>query len=151
MMASVALGRSLEGATKTPSRLVKGAIRTPHGLRNVTALLDSGADFTFLSQRFAKENHLPLEQLEKTGTALDGHERTLYGHVTVPYKPKDSRGTAKEMFQTFCTADVAHYLGRGWLAQVEPDTRWGEAKWYFLDTPAPALRWFQPSNSRRKF
>ena len=69
MMASVALGRSLEGATKTPSRLVKGAIRTPHGLRNVTTLLDSGADF-------AKENHLPLEQLENTGTAFDGHEVT---------------------------------------------------------------------------
>ena len=83
-----------------------------------------------------------MEQLEKTGTALDGQERTLYGHVTVPYKPKDSRGTVKEMFQTFYTADVAHcgvLLGRDWLAQVEPDTRWGEAKWYFRDTAATSI------------
>jgi hypothetical protein len=31
------------------------------------------------------------------------------------------------MFETFYTADVTHYdvlLGRDWLAQVEPDTRW---------------------------
>ena len=49
------------------------------------------------------------------------------------------------MFETFYTADVAHYdvlLGRDWLAQVEPDTRWGEAKVVFWDTPAPALRRF---------
>ena len=74
MMASVALGKSAEEIKrKTPSMLVKGAIRTPQGFRNVTALLDSGADFSFLSQRFAKENQLPLEQLDSMGVACDGH------------------------------------------------------------------------------
>ena len=126
MIASVALGRPIEGAKKTPSMLIRGAIRTPQGLRNVTALLDSGADISFLSQRFAKENYLPLQSLDGTGIACDGYRVTLYGHVTVPYKPKDSRGTTREMFQTFYTADIAYYdmlIGRDWLAQVEPDIR----------------------------
>jgi len=46
------------------------------------------------------------------------------------------------MFQSFYTADITHYdvlLGRDWLAQVEPDTGWGEAKWYFRDTPVPSI------------
>ena len=142
MMASVALGKPAKEAKKTPSMLVKGAIRTPQGFRNVTALLDSGADFSFLSQRFAKENQLPLEQLDSMGVACDGHQVTLYGHTTVPFKAKDSRGTARERFQSFYTADVAYYdmlLGRDWLAQVEPDIRWGEAQWYFRDTPIPSI------------
>jgi hypothetical protein len=121
--------------------LVKGAVRTPSGLRNVTALLDRGADSSFLSQRLAKEHHLPLEHLDGTGVACDGHEVTLYGHAIVPYRPKDSRGTRREMFQSFYTADIAHdvLLGRDWLAQVEPDTRWAEAKWYFRDKPVSSI------------
>jgi len=75
------------------------------------------------------------------GIACDGHQVTLYGHVTVPFRPKDSLGTTREMFQSFYTADVTHYdmLLGDWLAQVELDTRWGEAKWYFRDTPVPNI------------
>jgi len=97
MMTSVALGRPIEGAKKTSSMLVKGAVRTPQGLRQVTALVDSGADFSFLSQRFAKEHHLPLEEMYSMGIACDGHQVTSYGHVTVPFRPKDSRGTTRDV------------------------------------------------------
>ena len=69
--------------------------------------------------------------------ACDKYGVTIYGYITVLYKPKDSRKTTREMFQGFYTADIAYYdmfLGRDWLVQVESDIKWGEAKWYYCDT-----------------
>ncbi len=117
--------------------LVKGVVRMFQGFRNVTALLDSGVDFSFLFQRFAKEQWLFLKFLDSMGIACDGYRVIVYGYVTVLYKSKDSCGTTREMFQGFYTADIAYYdmfLGRDWLVQVESDIKWGEAKWYYCDT-----------------
>ncbi len=137
MIISVALGRFIEGAKKVFSMLVKGVVRMFQGLRNVTVLLDSGVDFSFLSQRFVKKQWLFLEFLDSMGIACDGYRLIIYGYVTIPYKPKDSRGTTREMFQGFYTIDIAYYdvfLGRDQLVQVEPDIKWGEVKWYYCDT-----------------
>ncbi len=60
------------------------------------------------------------------GIACDGHGVTVYGYVTVLYKPKNSRGTTREIFQGFYTDDIAYYdifLGRDWLVQVESDIK----------------------------
>ena len=55
MVVFVTLDRFIEGAKKISNILIKDAVRTFQGLRNVIALLDSRADFNFLFQRFVKE------------------------------------------------------------------------------------------------
>jgi len=60
------------------------------------------------------------------GIACDKYRVTIYKHVTVLYKPKNSRGTTREIFQGFYTDDIAYYdifLGRDWLVQVESDIK----------------------------
>ena len=76
----------------------------------------------------------------------------IYGYITLPYKPKDSRGTTKELFHGFYTTDIAYYdmlLGRDWLIQVEPDIKWGEAKWYYRDTPDSRIIKISPKQFKK--
>ncbi len=81
------------------------------------------------------------------GIACDGYGVTIYRYVIVLYKSKDSRGTTREIFQGFYTADIAYYdifLGRDQLVQTEPDIKWGETKWYYYDTPALNIEEISP-------
>jgi Reverse transcriptase (RNA-dependent DNA polymerase). len=109
-------------------------ITTPQGPVNAWALMDSGAESNFISQRWVKE-HLPDEtSMPRRVKALDGHEISAYGHRILEVIAEDNNGMRRTQSHGFEAVDIEGYdaiLGYPWLQEINPDPNWSKKTWSY--------------------
>ena len=135
-VAAVALGADPEKAEETPCMRVSVEL-TINGLRRrFRALLDSGAEGNFISQKVCVESALRSNQISRGAVSVDGHRVTVYGHHDLKTTAVDCEGTSRSRVVNYTAADIRHYeiiLGAPWLYAVNPDCNWRQRAWSYRD------------------
>lgn len=135
----MALGRDPKEADPTQGLVAEVILRTPHGTRIANALIDTGAQENFISQRFIVEEEMKPEPTSTGAHTVDGHRIAIYGRHTVETRALDSRGVSRAINQTFLATDMKAYdaiLGYPWLTAADPECQWAERKWTYREEQA---------------
>ena len=117
----------------TPSSAVRFPVHLSWQGRTITvdALIDSGADDSFIDIHFAKRANVPLVCLEKAipAFALDGHNIGPITHRTQSITVTFSGNHVEEMhFFVLKSPDAPLILGRPWLALHVPHVDYGTGR-----------------------
>ena len=135
LAASAALG--LDGI-KRESKLAfacEVSIETDDGEQTAWALIDSGAEKTFVSQNWVKQ-HLPHANAgpSKPVIAMDGHTVYSYGSHELDSELRDSRGIVRSHVLSCEAVKMTGYdliIGFDWLEAVNPEIDWKTRAWYY--------------------
>jgi RNase H-like domain found in reverse transcriptase/Reverse transcriptase (RNA-dependent DNA polymerase)/Integrase zinc binding domain/Chromo (CHRromatin Organisation MOdifier) domain len=133
-VASVALGVDPERARQSVCMLVNIELSINGGSRRLSALLDSGAEGNFLSQKVCVEAGLRANQASRGAVSLDGHRVTVYGQHDVETTATDSSGVSKSTVVNYTAAEIRHYdaiLGAPWLYAVNPNCNFRRGTWTY--------------------
>lgn len=133
MIASVALGADPKNAKSSQCMLIDVELRFKHGIRRLNALLDTGAQGNFLSQRIVAEEGLKADPMTVGAIAADGHAITVYGRHDVDTVATDSNGVSRSSTIPFIATDIRRYdaiLGFPWIYKTDPDCRFSLREWY---------------------
>ena len=129
------------GITQTstiPPRSIQLQIEIPtsQGWRTLNALLDSGAEENFISQKIIVEARLvPQSALARVKT-VNGHPVSLYGRHALETYASDARGRTGYTEQKFLATDIVGYdmiLGFPWLKAVNPEIDWKTNEWRYRE------------------
>jgi hypothetical protein len=124
MVASMALGASSKDAKPTQCMYIDVALHGEHGICKLFALLDTGAQGNFLSQKVAIEEGLRADSTSMGAMAVDGHSIAVYGRHAVEVEATDSRGESHSSTVDFIATDIKRYdaiLGWPWIFEIDPD------------------------------
>ncbi len=123
VLASATVISSLPRSRTTISVVIRWAGITVNGL----ALIDSGAEGSFIDERWAMEQGIPLLDLNDTTTvfALDGRALSTVHRITCPLSLTVS-GNHRETisFFVFQSPYTPIVLGHPWLTQHNPQIDW---------------------------
>jgi hypothetical protein len=109
-------------------------IPTSHGFRTLNALLDSGAEENFISQRIVAEAKLLPTPVTTRVRTINGRPITIYGRHALEAHARDERGLDGHTEQNFLATDLIGYdviLGFPWLQAVNPDVNWEKGTWVY--------------------
>jgi hypothetical protein len=109
----------------------------------VNALIDTGAQENFISQRVIAEEGMKPEPTSMGAHTIDGHRIAVYGRHIVETRALDSRGVSRATNQTFLATDIKGYdaiLGYPWLVATDPECQWAERKWIYREEKAKDIR-----------
>jgi transposase InsO family protein len=137
MSAALALGIPHDRAKPSRALAITISVSTPHGVRTVSALVDSGAEENFIDQRVVKAMDLPSEPLSVRANATDGHHLRTYGQVNCETHATDGRGVARSLSQAFIATNIIKFdiiLGWPWLIGTDCDCHWRRGTWYYRAT-----------------
>jgi len=85
------------------------------------ALVDTGAQENFLSQKIVLEEGLQATPTRMSAETVDGHRISIYGEHTITTSAEDARGMARSCEHTYLATDISKYdaiLGYPWLERV---------------------------------
>ncbi|KAJ5758763.1 hypothetical protein N7520_005919 [Penicillium odoratum] len=102
--------------------------------RTALALIDCGAQKSFISQKWAKENLQEDPSVPRTVEAIDGHRIQSYGSRRITLELADSEGNKKKHTGIFEAVDMQGFdliLGYDWLQLVNPEIDWRTETWSF--------------------
>lgn len=136
MIASVALGKKLEDAKPTQCMLIDVELCGTHGKRKLFALLDTGAQGNFLSQRVAIEEGLQADPTSIGAMSSDGHSIVVYGKHAVDTVVTDSQGESRSSLVDFIATDIQKYdaiLGWPWIYHIDPNCRFKLREWSYRE------------------
>jgi hypothetical protein len=107
----------------------------------ISILVDSGAEVSFVNQKWAKQ-HLPdSEALPRTVKAINEQTVRSFGAHQITLEMTDSEGNVREDPMTCEAVDIQGYdiiLGYDWLSSANPDINYKENTWrYRKDKPIP--------------
>ncbi len=118
-------------------------IRLPAGINRyspVTALVDSGAVFNFISQSVADRLRLrPTAKPPPPISTIDGNPLRTHAVYRVTLRLRDDSGREQRVAANLIGADIASYdliLGMAWLSRHNPDIMWRQQKWYWRSNVA---------------
>jgi transposase InsO family protein len=100
----------------------------------VTALIDSGAQENFLSQRVIVEAGFQGEPTSIKAHTVDGSPVRVYGRHTIVTRATDMRGVSMDSRQSYIATDIRRYdmiLGFPWLKAMNPDIDWDRGTWEY--------------------
>jgi transposase InsO family protein len=106
----------------------------PEGARQITALLDSGAEANFISQLVVKDLELPLKPYQGGAHGVAGHPLHIYGLAQAPVTAVDKRGASGTHTMPFISTNLKGFdviLGMPWLREVDPSVSWKEGSWAY--------------------
>ena len=109
-------------------------IDTQSGQLPVWSLIDSGAERSFISQRWAKQHLEDTEETPRLVTAVDGHKIQSYGSRNLDLELTDASGTRRRQKLALEAVDMSGYeaiLGHDWLQQANPDIDWSTGDWHW--------------------
>jgi hypothetical protein len=119
-----ALGIPQSGNKPPRSLQLQIDIPSPQGWRTLHALLDSGAEENFISQRVVMESRLQSKMAATRVKSIDGHQIVVYGQHEIETHANDKRGISGYVEQRFLATDIKGYdmiLGFPWLKYVNPE------------------------------
>ena len=105
---------------------------TPAGWQNVWALVDSGAQKSFVSQEWAKKHLRAAQEAPRLVTAVDGHQIKSYGSRDMELQLTDALGAMRDEDVTCEAVNMQGYdmiLGYDWLQHANPDINWALGTW----------------------
>ncbi len=123
VLASATVISSLPRCCTTISAVLRWAGITVNGL----ALIDSGAEGSFIDERWAMEQGIPLLDLNDTTTvfALDGRALSTVRRITCPLSLTSQEITERLfIFFVFQSPYTPIVLGHPWLTQHNPQIDW---------------------------
>lgn len=114
-------------------------IATPEGPCTAWTLIDSGAEKSFVNQKWAKQHLLDTETLPMPVHAMDGHAVNSFGSRELEIELIDCRGIVRQ-HDLQCEAVVMSgydlILGFDWLKIANPDVDWEQTRWYYRSATA---------------
>ena len=132
--ASMALGLPPRGPSAVKTAMeCEIVVYFPQGKRTLRALVDSGAQDNFISQKVIVEEGVRAPLSNITAHAVDGHQVRVYGRHALETHATDARHATRAFQLEYIAADVIKYdalLGYPWLSQCEPDIHWRRGAWY---------------------
>jgi hypothetical protein len=137
MIASVALGVDLKDAKPTQCIVVEVALHGTHGIRMLTALLDTGAQANFLSQSVAIEEDFRANSSLIGAMTVDGHSITVYNKHTIKTEVTNSLGEYRVSDIEFIVTNIKRYdaiLGWPWVFQEDPDCHFRNRIWTYRES-----------------
>jgi hypothetical protein len=127
MIASVALGADSEDARLTQYMVIDVELRSQHDTRRLYALLDSGAQANFLSQKVAVEEDFRADSTSIGAMAVDGRSILVYRRYRIETQAVDTLGVSRAAVVGFIATDIKRYnaiLEFLWLFDNDPDCYW---------------------------
>ena len=113
-------------------------IPTSRRWRTLHALLDSGAEENFISQKVIVESKLDAKPVSTRVKSIDGHSINLYGQHAIETHARDMRGINGYTEQKLLATDIVGYdliLGFPWLQAVNPKINWEHREWKYRAVP----------------
>jgi hypothetical protein len=109
----------------------------------VWALVDSGAQKSFVSQEWAKKHLRAAQEAPRLVTAVDGHQIKSYGSRDMELQLTDASGAMRNEDVTCEAVKIQGYviiLGYDWLQHANPDINWALGTWL----------WRSPSSQQKE-
>ncbi|RMZ79297.1 hypothetical protein DV736_g6684, partial [Chaetothyriales sp. CBS 134916] len=96
------------------------------------ALIDSGAQDDFISQKLVAELDLMGKPPDVAGKAVDGHTIRIYGRHDLCILATDADEARSALHSSLLATDISEFdliLGMNWLWNVNPDINFREGTW----------------------
>lgn len=109
-------------------------VETPRGPIEAFCLLDSGAESSFVQQRWAKQQLPDIDSAVRQVRAINDTTVKSYGTRSLHLTVGDAKGELRDQYETVESVDMLEYdiiLGYPWLEHADPDVRWAEQCWYY--------------------
>ena len=110
--------------------------------KELTALVDSGAELNFILQMAVKEAAFNESDIAmKVVTTLDGHTLLVYGEHDVLTRIANTMGNVTERSNHFYSVDIQRYdtiLGYPWLQAHNPEVDWATGTWSYTTRSEPS-------------
>jgi hypothetical protein len=118
-------------------------VSTREGTQLARALIDSGAQRSFVYQRWAKQHYEDSATPPRLVIAMDGHDVQSYGAHDLDLEMRDSAGVVRNHELTCEAVDMSGFdmiIGMDWLTDVNPDICWRTRTWRYRTSHREAER-----------